>query len=64
MTALYEAACRGMEEMTELLLDHGADYNVSGGKFETPMGAAHANGHIEIMDLLVKHGASLSPLPD
>jgi ankyrin repeat protein len=56
-TALYESAHLGLEEMTKLLLERGADVNLQGGKFETPLGAAKEGGHLEIVELLVKAGA-------
>jgi ankyrin repeat protein len=43
--------------MTKLLLERGADVNLQGGKFETPLGAAKEGGHLEIVELLVKAGA-------
>jgi ankyrin repeat protein len=56
-TALYESAHRGLEEMTKVLLERGADVNLQGGKSETPLGAAKEGGHLEIVELLVKAGA-------
>ena len=56
-TALYDSAHLGLEEMTKLLLERGADVNLQGGKFETPLGAAKEGGHLEIVELLVKAGA-------
>jgi hypothetical protein len=52
-TALTIAACDGLVQQVELLLQFGADPNAD------PMGfhLACQNGHIETAELLIKHGA-------
>ncbi len=55
-TALHEAVFMGNAKVVEILLDHGADPNVSGIR-GTPLEWAKAKGCSEIIALLKKHGA-------
>jgi ankyrin repeat protein len=43
--------------MAQLLLDHGANVNARGGKYETALQAAASNGSLETVKLLIRHGA-------
>lgn len=43
--------------MVQLLLDHGADVNARGGKYETALQAAASNGSLETVKLLIRNGA-------
>jgi ankyrin repeat protein len=54
--AALEAGCEG--DFIELLLDHGADPNATGGDARTPHQLATAAGRTDIADLLGRHGAA------
>lgn len=60
-TPLHEAAMRGSKEITELLLEHGAEAStmVSSGshKGKTPLDLALQGKHTDIIDILRKHGS-------
>lgn len=62
-TALFFAAENGYTEICQLLLDHGADPNIRSGQLGTALIRATIQGHIDIVDLLVKRGAKAS-FPD
>lgn len=44
----------------EILLEHGADVNIRGGKYETALQAAARHGHLENVRFLLEHGADLA----
>jgi len=57
-TALFFAADRGSAEIVALLLERGADANVSDTFYQaTPLVWAMDNGHTEIALLLLQHGS-------
>ena len=55
-TALHEAVFMGNAKVVEILLDHGADPNVSGIR-GTPLKWAKSKGYEDIVILLRKYGA-------
>ena len=65
-TPLYFAAQNGQKEITELLIEKGADVNVKnynkGGV--TPLRGAVANSHMEIAELLIAKGANVNAKED
>ena len=55
---LYYAAYCGFRGLVERLLDvHPQDLNAEGGEWGTPLGAAIYEGHLDIVLLLLEHGA-------
>ncbi|KAF4340762.1 hypothetical protein FBEOM_5323 [Fusarium beomiforme] len=55
--ALYNASEEGLHEIVELLLEMGADVNIKGGIFESPLRIASINGHFQVVNLLLNKGA-------
>jgi len=55
-TPLHDAAMRDHKEITELLIDAGADVNAENENGDTPLDMAIQLKHTEIADLLRKHG--------
>ena len=45
------------EKVAELLINEGADVNTKGKEGRTPIDCAQDSNHIEIVELLRKHGA-------
>uniref|UniRef100_A0A093VPM2 Putative ankyrin repeat protein n=1 Tax=Talaromyces marneffei PM1 TaxID=1077442 RepID=A0A093VPM2_TALMA len=60
MTALIWAARRGMRDMIELLMEHGADIEAHSSSGETALLAGSEAGHKEIVKFLIDRGANLS----
>jgi ankyrin repeat protein len=59
-TPLYYAALCGFRDVTEGLLNaHPRDLNARGGQHETPLHAAVHKGHLDVVLLLLDHGASV-----
>lgn len=56
-TALYIAAQNGYTESVKLLIDNGADVNLSDSDGRSPLNRAIAGKHQEVIDLLKKAGA-------
>ncbi|KAL8753191.1 MAG: hypothetical protein Q9184_005493 [Pyrenodesmia sp. 2 TL-2023] len=56
-TGIYLASSMGHLEVARILLQHGANVNVSGGRLGTPLQAACFEGHIGIVQLLIMNGA-------
>jgi len=56
-SALYQAALRGYVSVAQALLDHGATIDAHDAKKETPLRRAVNCRRIEIVRLLVRHGA-------
>ncbi len=58
MTALMRAAYHGRVQMVRVLLEHGADPNVTRNDNFTALSLAAFFGHAEIVDILMRHGAN------
>lgn len=56
-TALHIAAANGDEDLTTLLVKHGAHINITDAYDETPLYAAVRGGHYEVAGILLNHGA-------
>lgn len=56
-TALTYAARDGFTEIARVLIDHGADVNWIDGEGVTPLILASFKNHIELVQLLLAHGA-------
>ena len=55
-TPLHHAASMGRREMVEILLEMGADPNITSGRHgRTPLFLAEYNGHIEIAQILMQY---------
>ncbi|KAJ7028115.1 ankyrin repeat domain-containing protein [Mycena alexandri] len=50
----------GHLQMTQLLVEHGANVNVQGRYFGSALQAASYNGHENIVQLLIEHGANVN----
>lgn len=62
-TSLYYAASFGIGHVVQALLEQGAEVNAEGGRLgATAFHAAALRGHVEIMDILLKHGADPNKL--
>lgn len=60
--SMLHAACYygGMLRIAKILIDHGADVNARRKRGQTPLMMAAQNGHLEVVQLLVESGASLT----
>lgn len=47
-------------EVAEVLLEAGADVDIKNGEGETPLHLAAARGNEQMVDVLLKHGASVT----
>jgi hypothetical protein len=57
---LYHAARLGIRDLAErLIVEHPEHVNARGGRRETPMHAAVKAGHVNILSLLIEHGADM-----
>ncbi|KAA6414215.1 MAG: hypothetical protein FRX48_02578 [Lasallia pustulata] len=61
-SALIAAASSGNEDITELLIEYGADINIASdvGKFRHPLTAAASNRHINVIETLASEGANIN----
>jgi uncharacterized protein len=59
-TALNRAALCGSAEAVQLLLDHGADLRIENDKGMSPVFAAAAGGQLQVVQLLVQYGCSIT----
>lgn len=59
-TPLYAAATHAAEEVIDTLLDAGADLELEGGEYGTPLMGACAAGRLMIVKMLVLRGAKTS----
>ncbi|KAJ7019718.1 ankyrin repeat-containing domain protein [Mycena alexandri] len=50
----------GHFQMTQLLIEHGANVNAQGGYFGSALQAASVRGHINIVQLLIEQGANVN----
>src|SRR5678815_1968851 len=57
MTALMRAAYHGRLRLVRVLLEHGADPNVTRNDNFTALSLAAFFGHAEVVDILMQHGA-------
>jgi ankyrin repeat protein len=60
-TALLGAAGQGYPDIVDLLLDHGADIDLTVPPFGTALTAAAHNGRTEIVRKLIDRGARVTP---
>ena len=60
-TPLLHAASDGHKEITELLINNGADLNVKDREGLTPLHYAVYEGHKEVVALLIAKGADVNP---
>ncbi|KAF8417649.1 ankyrin repeat-containing domain protein [Tirmania nivea] len=58
--ALYPASGAGKFHIVTLVLDRGADVNLSGGHYGSALGAAANKGSLEIVTLLLDRGADVN----
>ena len=56
-TCLHHTAMRGWRPLTEVLLDHGADYSIRDDRDVTALGYAGRYGHRDVAELLTSRGA-------
>jgi ankyrin repeat protein len=57
---LYHAAMFGLRDLAEhLITEHPEHVNARGGKQDTPIHVAACAGHVNIISLLIKHGADM-----
>ncbi|EGZ22543.1 hypothetical protein PHYSODRAFT_497418, partial [Phytophthora sojae] len=56
-TALYIACEHGHAEVAELLVTHGADIELPDERGWTPLMAAAWKDHVDVVQLLLQHGA-------
>ena len=59
-TALMWACYKGFADVSELLMDHGADINVRGEHHMSCLIWAAGRGHIDIVRLLLDRGAKVN----
>lgn len=57
-TAVYLAAALGHATTVTMLVDKGAELNVDGGRYGSPLYAACFQGHVNVVDTLLRYGAS------
>jgi len=66
-TALYQAAYRGYLELCKLLINNGADLNISTSKItmgHSPLYFAIRNRHVDVAELLITSGADVNKKMD
>jgi ankyrin repeat protein len=63
-TPLQSATAAGHINIVRMLLEHGADPNVSEAGGFTPLQTASASGNTDLVRLLMEHGASLDAQAD
>jgi hypothetical protein len=62
-TALYYASLCGFSGLANYIIcTHGEDVNARCGGHGTPLGAASFNGHIDVVHLLLDHGANVNTI--
>jgi len=55
---LHAASNKGNVDAVSLLLDHGAQVNVTNERGRTPLWEAYYGRHLQVMQLLLEHGAA------
>ncbi|KAK4336959.1 hypothetical protein RND71_043409 [Anisodus tanguticus] len=63
-TALMEASMDGHVEVARLLIESGANVNMSDDSFESPLTLAACGGHVELALLLLQKGANIEEIND
>ena len=63
-TPLYAAATSPAERCIDMLLEAGADLELEGGHYGTPLMGACATGRLEVVKALVRKGAKTSYIKD
>ena len=62
-TALYYASLCGFSGLANYIIcTHGEDVNVKCGSHGTPLGAASYNGHMDVVHVLLDHGANVNTI--
>ena len=62
-TALYYASLCGFSGVANHIIDtHGEDVNAESGDHGTPLRAASYNGHIDVVHVLLDHGANVNTI--
>ena len=62
-TALYYASLCGFSELANhIICTHGEDVNAESGSHGTPLRAASYKGHIDVVHLLLDHGANVNTI--
>ena len=57
---LYQLAFQNNIELTEILLEQGANVNIKGGEYPVPISLAIRDGNKEVLKLLLEKGAKVS----
>ncbi|CAG8159947.1 unnamed protein product [Penicillium salamii] len=52
-TGIYLAAAFNRVDTVDLLLSHGADISIEGGRHKTPFFAGCSNGHVKVVELIL-----------
>jgi ankyrin repeat protein len=58
-SVLALAAAHGLDRITQMLLDRGANIGIPGGQFDSPLGFAAAHGQNSTVQLLLDNGAEV-----
>ena len=59
-TPLYYSSLLGLANVSELILERGADVNAQGGHYGNALQAASCNGHRGVVELLLERGADVN----
>jgi ankyrin repeat protein len=61
-TALFQASAGDNVPLVKFLLDHGADPNIEDEAGDSPLTRALVRGNMEVIEMLVRKGARITPL--
>jgi ankyrin repeat protein len=64
VNALHAAVAKNNYELCKLLIENGADVNISQMQNVTPLHSAAHRGNLSIVQLLVNHGATIEAKMD